>query len=181
MKINSYYQKSVAVFGLVLPLLVFCLLIGAALYYVSSINKKFQIKQRKYNKSQVEERAITALEKRAAENSSHLQNWQEILDKETRGTFVEHWKTAEKKFSGQEFSRAPHNWVNYSAGLGKGVAQSASQVEMNFTGTFRAMQLALMEVESKLPQLQLDSLSIAPHSSKRKLNFTTQFTVWTKN
>ena len=71
--------------------------------------------------------------------------------------------------------------MNYSEGLGKGISQPASQVEMKFTGTYRAMQLALMEVESKLPQLQLDSLVMAPDSGAKKINFTTKFTVWTKN
>ena len=58
--------------------------------------------------------------------------------------------------------------------------QSASQVEMNFSATFRAMQMLLIEIESTLPQMQLDSLSMSPDTGG-KLNFKTIYTVWTKN
>jgi len=178
---TSYYKKSVAIFGLVLPLLGLGLLACACLYGVSSVKKKFASKKVAYDKAQIAEQKTTQLQGRVASNGTHLKDWQKVLSSETRGTFVEHWKVAEKKFSGQEFTRAPHNWVNYSEGLGKGISQPASQVEMKFSGTYRAMQLALMEIESKLPQLQLDSLSMTPDSSGGKLNFTTKFTVWTQN
>lgn len=178
---NSYYKHSVAVFGLTLPLLAVAVVAGACLYGVSSIDQKFKKKHIVYNKAQIEEQKTTELQGRVAQNGNHLKDWQKVLSSETRGSFVEHWKVAEKKFTGKEFTRAPHNWVNYSEGLGKGIDQPASQVEMNFSATYRAMQLALMEIESKLPQLQLDSLTMTPDNSGEKLNFKTKFTVWTQN
>lgn len=178
---NSYYKKSIIVFGLALPLLCMVAIIGASLYMVSSTEKKFKAKSVEYAKAKAEERKIAQLQKVVGATGHHVKKWQHMLDTETRGTFDEHWKTAGKNFTDQEFTRAPHNWVNYSEGLGKGISQPASQVEMKFTGTYRAMQLALMEVESKLPQLQLDSLVMAPDSGAKKINFTTKFTVWTKN
>lgn len=178
---NSYYKKSVAVFGLLLPLLAVGLLAGGALFGLSSVNKKYNAKQKEYKKAQIAEKKTAQLQGMVAKNGNYLKDWQKILSTETRGTFVEHWKVAERKFSGKEFTRAPHNWLNYSEGLGKGINQPASQVEMNFSATYRAMQLALMEIESKLPQLQLDSLTMTPDTGSGKLNFKTKFTVWTQN
>lgn len=103
-----------------------------------------------------------------------------MLASETRGTFVDHWKAAEEKFKGNELTRSPHNWINYSEGIGKGIDQPSSQVSMGFSATFRAMQLALMEVETKLPQMQLDSIIMKPEKNGGRINFSTQFTVWTQ-
>ncbi|BDS08497.1 hypothetical protein NT6N_35370 [Oceaniferula spumae] len=177
---NSYYKQSVAIFGLAIPLTVMGVLAGGALYSVSVINKKFKVKKVEYTKALVVDQQTAKLQAQVAQNGSHLARWNNVLSTETRGTFIDHWKVAEKKFSGRELTRGPHNWINYSEGIGKGIMQPASQVEMSFSGTYRAMQLTLMEVESKLPQLQLDSLVMSPDAQNEKLNFKTTFTVWTE-
>ena len=41
------------------------------------------------------------------------------------------------------------------------------------------MQLALLEVETKLPHMQLDSLTMTPADDGESINFNTTFTVWT--
>ncbi len=85
------------------------------------------------------------------------------------------------KFSGKELTKTSHNWINYSDGIGKGIDQPASQVNMSFSATYRAMQLALLEMETKLPNMQLDSLTITPDTNSDSINFETTFTVWTGN
>jgi len=177
---SSYYKNSVAVFGIALPLLGIGLL-GAGAYYGSSvISKKYKVKKVAYDKAQVAERHTLQLQAQVGQNGATLKNWQNLLSTETRSTFVDHWKVAEGKLSGNEFTRAQHNWLNYSEGLGKGVLQPASQVEMTFAATYRAMQMALLEIESELPQLQLDSLTMSPGAAGGKLNFKTTYTVWTQ-
>jgi len=178
---NSYYKNAITVFGIILPL--FCLVVlgGIALYIASAVKKEHTKKSVVYKTAQQEELKMTQMQGEVAQNDQYLKNWRENIDSETRGSFLEHWKEAENKFSGKDLSRSPANWVNYSEGLGKGINQPASQVEMKFTGTYRAMQLALMEIETKLPQLQLDNFAMTPDYDAGKLNFSTTFTVWTKN
>ena len=86
----------------------------------------------------------------------------------------------EKSLSGREFSRLSHTWIYVNNGLGKGVGQPVIQIEMKFLATFRAMQQALIAIESRLPQVQLDAFSMKPDSDGKRLNFTAKFTVWTK-
>ena len=112
-------------------------------------------------------------------NADTLKEWDRLLKTETRGSFLEHWKTAEGNFTGKELTKTSHNWVNYSEGIGRGVSQPASQVNMSFSATYRAMQLALMEMETTLPNMQLDSMTMTPDSNGKGLNFKTKFTVWT--
>jgi len=177
---SSYYKNSVTVFGIILPVLGIGALAAGALYGSSVIDKKFKKKKVAYDKAQVAERQTLKLQAQVGQNGAVLKNWQDLLSNETRSTFVDHWKVAESKLSGTDFTRAQHNWVNYSDGLGKGVLQPASQVEMTFAATYRAMQMALLEIESELPQLQLDSLTMSPGASGGKLNFKTTYTVWTQ-
>lgn len=178
---NSYYKQSVIVFGWVIPLLLMLAVILGMFYWSSDIDAKYKKKKSAYGRAQKAQQKMMELQGRVGQTGPLLASWENMLSTETRGTFLEHWKTAESKFSGRELTRSPHSWVNYSDGLGRGLKQPASQVNMSFSATFRAMQLALMEVESKLPQMQLDSLTMVPEEgNSNTLNFKTTFTVWTQ-
>ena len=176
---SDYYKQSVAVFGVGVPMLLMMVVAGVSLYKTSSVSSEHLVKKREYDKSQVAMRHSMELLGKVNKNKKLLSEWDRIMRTETRGTFLEHWKDAEKKFSGKELTKSSHNWVNYSEGLGKTVSQPASQVNMTFLATYRAMQTALMEIESTLPQMQLDSLTMTPASSGKGIDFKTTFTVWT--
>ena len=50
---------------------------------------------------------------------------------------------------------------------------------MAFRGTFRTMQRAFLELETRMPQLQLQELRIDPSSSQSSLlNFQVIYTAW---
>ena len=176
---SEYYKKSVAVFGIGLPMLLMAIIAGVALYMTSSVSGDYAVKKKNYDKSQLALRQTMELQGKVKKNEKLLAEWDRLMRSETRGSFLEHWKEAEKKFTGKELTKSSHNWLNYSEGLGKGISQPASQVNMSFSATFRAMQTALMEMESTLPNMQLDSLTMTPDSSGKGINFKTTFTVWT--
>jgi hypothetical protein len=176
---NEYYKKSVAVFGMGIPLLLMVVIGGVALYMSSSVGADYEKKKKTYDTAQKTLRETMELQGKVKRNAEQLKAWDQLMATETRGSFLEHWKTAEKKFSGKELTKSSHNWTNYSQGIGLGASQSASQVNMSFTATFRAMQLALMEMESQLPNMQLDSIKMTADSSGKAINFNTTFTVWT--
>ncbi|MGB0992106.1 MAG: hypothetical protein ACPG32_06515 [Akkermansiaceae bacterium] len=177
---NNIYKQPIIVFGTVLPLLLFLVVIGGSLFALSKVNSKFKAKKSVYDKALKDRKMIAQLQGQVGSNDDVHKQWKSLMDTETRGSYVTHWKNAEAKFAGKELTRSSNNWVNFSEGIGKGNQQPASQVTMTFTATYRAMQLALLEVESKLPQMQLDSMSISPDDGGELLNFKTTFTVWTK-
>ena len=176
---RDYYKQSVTVFGIAIPLFLMVVIAGVALYMSSSTAKEYKRKKKSYDKAQIAMKQTMELQGKVQKRSKYLREWDHMLTTETRGTFLEHWKTAEKKFSGKELTKTSHNWVNFSEGLGKGIDQPASQVNMSFSATYRAMQLALMEMETKLPHMQLDSLTMTPSTNGESINFNTTFTVWT--
>ncbi len=176
---NEYYKKSVALFGMGIPLLLMAVIGGVALSMSSSVGADYKKKKKAYDMAQKTLRETMQLQGKVNENAGFLKAWDHLMATETRGSFLEHWKTAEKKFSGKELTKSSHNWINYSEGIGRGVSQPASQVNMSFTATFRAMQLSLMEMESKLPNMQLDSIKMTADNSGKAIKFNTTFTVWT--
>ncbi|MFK7910258.1 MAG: hypothetical protein AB8F34_06605 [Akkermansiaceae bacterium] len=176
---NDNYKKSVTLFGIALPCLLMAIVVGVVLYMSSSISTEYTKKKKAYDKAQVGLKQTMELQGKVQETSQYLREWDHLLNTETRGTFVEHLKTAEEKFSGKELTKTNHNWVNYSSGLGKGITQPASQLNMSFSATYRAMQLALLELETKLPHMQLDSLTMTPEKNGETINFKTTHTIWT--
>ena len=68
-----------------------------------------------------------------------------------------------------------------SSGLGGASAQKASQIRIAFRGTYRTMQKALLELETKMPQLQLQEFKMEPMGNSAALiNFQVNYTAWEK-
>lgn len=177
---TSQYEKPILTLGLFLPLGLILLLILILLGISFKINKNFKVKKGIYDKAQTELKQKKQLEQVVAHNEPLVTIWEESINKETRGSFVEHWKNAEKKFRGAELIRHLPQWRNESVGIGQGSKQPASQVDVSFIGTFRAMQQAFMEVETNLPQMQLDSMTMKPNKNGKLIDFKASYTVWTK-
>lgn len=175
------FKKSVAVFGLAIPMMVVALCVIALLVGKSKVNKSYQAKSQSYQKSQLVNQKMTMLKEKVAQESKVLDSWEVMLAAESRRSFTQHWKQVGQAFKSKEFQLELPSWKNKSSGLGSQVSQPASQVSMTFDATFRAMQIALMEMETRLPQMQLDSIQLKSGSDGETLNFKTQFTVWTAN
>ena len=57
--------------------------------------------------------------------------------------------------------------------------ETASQLRIAFRGTFRTMQRAFLELETRMPQLQLQELKIDPSSTQSSLlNIQVNYTAW---
>ena len=64
-------------------------------------------------------------------------------------------------------------------GFGSVAAQSSSQIRIAFRGTYRTLQRAFLELETRMPQLQLQDLRIDPSSNQSSLmNFQVTYTAW---
>ncbi|MGJ8676820.1 MAG: hypothetical protein ACSHX0_04840 [Akkermansiaceae bacterium] len=177
---NELYKKSILIFGMVIPVLILGLVVIIVMTKAKSINTTYLTKKAQYDQAQMTMQMTKQLKAKVDAERSQLKSWEDLLARETRGTFIDHWKQAQNKFTEKELNKISHNWVNQSVGLGSNADQSASQVKMSFLGTFRAMQLSLLEVETKLPQLQLDSMQIKTMKNSNLLSFDTTFTLWTQ-
>lgn len=178
MSVSNNYKKAVGVFGIAIPMVVMTGLALFALSKASDVEKKYLAKERLLKREQIIKMQNAALKKQVKEQEEALNGWKELIAGESPRTFLQHWKETEKQFKSDEFIRELPVWQNRSTGIGKGVGQEAGQVVMTFDATYRAMQTALLEMETRLPQMQLDSIEISPSKQGGLLNFKTQHTVW---
>lgn len=176
---NQLYKKSIVIFGVALPLLVAAVILIAVIALANGITKKYEGKKIIYDENQTSITLMKILKSKVDKDADQLKRWDDLMTSETRGSCIEHWKVAEEKFKSTELNKLSHNWVNISDGIGSSAVMPASQVKMSFSGTFRAMQLSLLEFETKLPQLQLDRMTVTSDGNSNQLKFDTVFTLWT--
>ena len=177
---NVDYKKSVGVFGLALPLLFFFALFIALFVGKSWVTKNYQKKAVVYEQSQNRQRQIVQLEKKVEAQSDSLKRWKALVESGTRRSFLDQWKLAGRPFKSKEFKMDLPAWSK-SQGLAQGVAQPATQVSISFVATFKAIQMALLDVETRFPQMQLDSLDLKPSGDGYTLEIQTKHTIWTKD
>ena len=176
---KSNYKKSVAVFGVFIPVVIMLALALFVSLKASSIHQEYEAKVALEKKDRLAQMQNEVLNKKVVTQKKELGAWTELLAQEDRRTFLEHWKEVRKQFKPKEFSGERPVWKNASTGIGLDVKHPSSEVVLTFDATYRAMQLAFLEVETKLPQMQLESLEMKPNTNGGTIHFTTKFTVWT--
>lgn len=178
---NSNYKKSILLLGIALPVFFIGVLFIVGLVKFSSFNAECEKRELAFEDFERLEKESKFLKLKTERTSEELESWLELMNKETRGTFINRVNEIESRFDAKDFKKMSHNWINVSLGIGANANQPASQVKISFLGTYRAMQLAMLELETELPQLQLDSLSMNPVGEGSNLiEFDTVFTLWTK-
>lgn len=178
---NTNYKKAVVVFGLVLPLLLIALLTGLVLHAKGRVEETYAKRNASYQKNSMLDLKVAKLRQELALSEDAAKRDEELLKSVDRRSFTKKWKDVGGSFKSNEFGFSLPVWKPGGVGLGSGQGSSASLVTMTFSGTYRAMQEALVEVESDLPQMQMNSMVIVPDANAEKLNFKTSFTLWTQN
>jgi hypothetical protein len=79
----------------------------------------------------------------------------------------------------KEIQQTAFEPTNTKGGFGAVSAQPSSQLRIAFRGTYRTMQRAFLELETRMPQLQLQEMRIDPSSNQSSLlNFQVSYTAW---
>jgi hypothetical protein len=87
-----------------------------------------------------------------------------------------------EKLPPKEFQLTASERINNKSGFGNVSAQKSSSVKFNLRGTYRTVQKALLELEARMPNLQLQDLRIEPNSGSGSslLNFQVTYVAWEK-
>ena len=67
-----------------------------------------------------------------------------------------------------------------TGGIGAVSGQPSVQLALAFRGTFGALQSTFLELETKMPQLQLDSMKLSPQRTGNVLEAQLLYTAWEK-
>lgn len=174
-----FYKPSIILFGFVLPFAVCAGVGGAAFAMKSKAAASFEAKRSQYKNYEVNRMAAMNLEKEISQKHEHTSRWDAMLEKETGSELSSHLRQIGEIVPSKEFQLTAQERSNTRTGFGSASAQKSSQFRMSFRGTFRSLQRAFLELETRMPQLQLDDIKIDPGSNApNTLNVSVSYTAW---
>lgn len=176
-----FYRQSIVVFGFVLPAAICAAVVGGGIFLKTKAASSFQEKQSLYKSAETNRAGSQNIEAAISKKREHVERWKAQMEKETSNAITSHLKEIGDKLPPKEFQQTAFERPNGSGGFASASAQSSSQVRLAFRGTYRSMQKAFIELETLMPQLQLQELKIEPsQSSTSTMNFQVTYTAWEK-
>lgn len=177
---NPFYKQSVIVLGVVAPLLLVIVLLGVASNYRAKLEATYKQRKVVYAGFRKHEEQREVLEKKVKEQEVHMLRWNKLMSEPSSTTVNDLIGQAQKKFEGKKFvltsfRRSP------SGGIGAVNSQASVKLVLAFRGSFTALQTTFLELETKMPQLQLDSMSLKPSKAGNVLDAYLSYTAWEKD
>ena len=149
--------------------------------HVLPLEASYENKAKTYKAYEASRKAGMEVEKQVKIQQAHVARWNDQLAQETASTVTTHLREIAEHLPKKEFQQTAFDPSNTSGGFGSAAAQQSSQLRIAFRGSFRTMQRAFLELETRLPQLQLQDLKIDPSASQSSLlNFQVTYTAWEK-
>lgn len=176
-----FYRQSIIVFGFVLPAVVCAVVAGGGVFLKSKAEASFQEKQTLYKSSERSQKDSQTIEKDISQKRAFVEHWNSQMSRETANSVASALKEIGDKLPPKEFQQTAVEYPAGTAGFGSASAQPSAQVRLAFRATYRSMQRAFIELETLMPQLQLNELKIDPSSnSTTSMNFSVSYTAWQK-
>ena len=116
---------------------------------------------------------------RVARQRQHLERWETQLAEETASAVGTNLREIYAQLPSKEIQQTAFERPGASGGFGTASAQNSSQIRIALRGTFRTLQRAFLELETRMPQLQLEELRIDPNATQSSLlNLQVTYTAW---
>ncbi len=173
------YRQTIILFGVIVPVLCAAIVVGIGSMLKSKMAASFDNKKKTYKTYEQARHAGLKIEAEVIRQREHLERWNEQLSLETASTVATNLREISDQLPSKEIQQTAFERPNGSGGFGAASAQNSSQVRIGFRGTYRTLQRAFLELETRMPQLQLQELKLDPintHSSLMNLQVT--YTAW---
>lgn len=175
-----YYRQPIILFGLLLPVLATAAVLGIALKVKSDISESYASKSTAYQANQRAVKDRQKLESALARQGKDMDRWNKSLQQELASTITANLREISANLPPKEFQRTAFEAATSGGSLGAASAQKSSQIRVPLRGTYRSVQKALLELETRMPQLQLQEFRMEPNTSSGSvlLNFQVTYTAW---
>lgn len=177
----NLYRQSIVIFGIVLPVLIAAVVVSVGFMVKANMAASFENKQKTfktYEQARLESLSVEAL---ISNQRHHLDRWNEQLSQETASAVATHLRKICEHLPNKEIQQTAFERPSATGGFGSVSAQKSSQIRIAFRGTYRTLQRAFLELETRMPQLQLQELRIDPSATQSALlNFQVTYTAWEK-
>lgn len=174
------YKQPIIIFGIAIPLFICALVLGACVYVRGEIHASFANKERHYEGHEASRLGALGLEAQVSRQRGDFERWNEQLSQETFSLVTTNIRAIAETLPPKEFQVTAFERLGESGGFASITAQKSSNLRFNFRGTFRTVQQAFLELESRMPNLQLQDLRIDPNTAadSSQLNFQVTYTAW---
>lgn len=176
---NHFYRQPIVLFGIVVPTLLAAAVVGGGAMVKSNMVKSFADKESNYRSYKQGSTAASEIEKQVISQRPHLERWNSSLSQETASTVATNLREISEKLPSKEIQQTAFERPSGNGGIGSASAQNSSQIRIAFRGTFRTLQEAFLQLETRMPQLQLQEFRMDPNSTQPSLlNFQVTYTAW---
>ncbi len=174
------YKQSIILFGIVIPVVIAIAVIGACAFFRSKITNSFATKEQYYSGYEMSRMGALEIEAQLSRQRESSERWQELVGQETFSLVTTNLRAIAEELPPKEFQQTAFERLGSSGGFGSVSAQKSSGLKFNFRGTFRTVQKAFLDLETQMPNLQLQELRIDPSSNTGSslLNFQVVYTAW---
>ncbi|MES2440094.1 MAG: hypothetical protein V4584_13580 [Verrucomicrobiota bacterium] len=173
------YRQTIVLFGIVIPLVITAAVVGLCFMLKSKMAVSYDNKMKAYKSYEMGRLAGLEIEAQVTRQRQHMERWNAQLAQESASTFTTNLREITEHLPSKEIQQTAFEPTNAKAGYGAISTQGSSQIRIAFRGTFRTMQKAFLELETRMPQLQLQELRIDPIATQPSLlNFQVNYTAW---
>jgi len=175
----NIYRQSIILFGIVIPVLLGIAVVAVGYTVQSKMVESYQTKIQDYQTHQKAEIASRDVESKIIKERKHLERWTEQLSQETSSVVGTNLRAIYDKQPKNEITQTSFERPQSEGSLGAASAQNSSNLRIAFRGTYRTMQKAFLELETRMPQLQLEEFKMEPiGTSPSLMNFQVTYTAW---
>lgn len=174
-----FYRQTIILFGIVVPIIIAAAVVGAGSLIKSKMTESFAMKEKNFKGYEQGRIAALDIEGQVIRERKHLDRWNAQLSEETASAVATNLREISETLPGKEIQQTSFERPANNGGFGSASANNSSQIRMAFRGTFRTLQRAFLELETRMPQLQLQEFRMDPNNSQSSLlNFQVTYTAW---
>lgn len=176
------YKQPIIIFGIVLPLLICGAIFGIGSAVRGKFVTSYDEKASQYKGHQISKMLALETETQVVRQREVFQQWSEILEQDSFALLRANLRTIGEKLPPKEFQLPLPERLNNKLGFGMASAQDSTALRFNLRGTYRTVQKALLDLETRMPNLQLQDLRMDPNSNSDAslLSVQVTYTAWEK-
>lgn len=184
---KSPHTKAIAIFGVGLPFFIVAILFAATLYGRGKLESAHGKKLKTFNQHVEAKQQAMELEAYLTLNDRRekVAYWNEKLELDFIQSLSANLEKILQNFDSAVLRQTSLNQAKGVSQIATGVENPHSRIQLSFEGGFKPMQLLLAELETEMPHLVLESVSIKPNlaSSENEpgfLSFSLTYMCWEK-
>ena len=176
------YKKPIILVGIVVPTVIAILIVVACFQAKIKVATSYETKVQEYKNYQISRMKALEIETQIARQRKAYEQWLKVLEQDPVTLLNANMKILAGKLPSKEFQQPLPERMTNKIGFGTVSAQNSEALRFNLKGTFRTTQKALIELETRMPNLQLQELRIDPNNagSSSIINIQLTYTAWEK-